>query len=87
MIRETEIIFSDRQKSAAFYRRVLGQEPRLEVPGMTEFELGPQAVLGLMPEAGILNQLGTALPDPGAALGVPRVEPYLQARLNPDHEF
>lgn len=44
---------------------------------MTEFTLGAQVVLGLMPEAGITSLLGPSLPDPGVAHGVPRAEVYL----------
>ncbi|MDP2313785.1 MAG: VOC family protein [Pseudomonadota bacterium] len=43
--------------SAAFYRVVLGAEPTLDVPGMTEFTLSDGVVLGLMPEAGIARLL------------------------------
>lgn len=67
----------DQALSTAFYTRVLGVEPRLDVPGMTELELGGGAVLGLMPEAGIRRLLGSALPDPAGASGVPRCELYL----------
>lgn len=64
------------KRSAAFYSAVLDQAPRLDVPGMTEFELGSGAILGLMPEAGIRELLGDALPplpDPPAC----RAELYL----------
>ena len=44
---------------------------------MTEFTLGTQVVLGLMPEAGIRSLLGPSLPDPAAARGIPRAEVYL----------
>lgn len=67
----------DQARSAAFYSAVLGFPPRLDVPGMTEFELGGDAMLGLMPEAGIKRLLGDVLPDPAAATGVPRCELYL----------
>ncbi len=66
----------DQAASARFYRAVFEQAPRLDVPGMTEFALG-DAVLGLMPEAGIRRLLGDALPDPKQARGVPRAEVYL----------
>lgn len=66
----------DQAASERFYRHVLGREPRLHVPGMTEFEIG-DAVLGLMPESGIRRLLGPALPDPSAARGTPRAEIYL----------
>ena len=68
---------ADQAASARFYERVLGRAPRLDVPGMTEFELAEGAVLGLMLEAGIRRLLGDALPDPAGARGVPRAELYL----------
>jgi catechol 2,3-dioxygenase-like lactoylglutathione lyase family enzyme len=68
---------SDQDAAADFWRRVLGVEPSLHVPGMTEFELGTDAVLGLMPSAGIRRLLGDAIPDPERAAGVPRAEIYL----------
>lgn len=68
---------SDQKRSARFYERVLGQKPRLDVPGMTEFELSADGVLGLMPAAGIKRLLGKRLPDPDGAKGVPRAELYL----------
>lgn len=68
---------ADQVVSAAFYAEILGERPRLDVPGMTEFLLPGGAVLGLMPEAGIRRLLGTALPDPASAAGVPRAELYL----------
>ena len=68
---------ADQARSAAFYRCVLACEPRLDVPGMTEFNLPGGAVLGLMPEAGIRRLLGASLPDPAGAHGIPRAELYL----------
>lgn len=68
---------ADQARSTAFYAQALGKTPRLDVPGMTEFDLGGGAVLGLMPVAGIRRLLGERLPDPGAAAGVPRAELYL----------
>lgn len=70
----------DQAASAAFYRAVLKRTPSLDVPGMTEFEVGAQARLGLMPEAGIRRLLGEAVPDPGRASGIPRSEVYLVVR-------
>lgn len=63
--------------STRFYAHVLNLTPRLNVPGMTEFELPGGAVLGLMPETGIKALLGGALPDPSGASGIPRAELYL----------
>lgn len=65
---------ADQKAAAAFYERVLVVEPRLDVPGMTEFDVAG-AVLGLMPAAGIKKLLGDALPEPGPA--TPRAEVYL----------
>jgi catechol 2,3-dioxygenase-like lactoylglutathione lyase family enzyme len=68
---------ADQAAARRFYAAALGREPTLDVPGMTEFALGPGCVLGLMPAAGIKRLLGDRLPDPAAAAGVPRCELYL----------
>jgi uncharacterized protein len=68
---------ADQARATAFYAAALDLAPTLDVPGMTEFELGGDAVLGLMPVAGICRLLGEALPDPAAATGVPRAELYV----------
>lgn len=67
----------DQAAATTFYRSVLG-EPSLDVPGMTEFPLGPGTVLGLMPEAGIRELLGDAIADPAGGRGIPRAELYLR---------
>jgi uncharacterized protein len=67
----------DQPAATAFWRAVLDCPPVLDEPGMTEFGIGTDAVLGLMPEAGIRSLLGPSLPDPAAARGVPRAEIYL----------
>lgn len=67
----------DQRASARFYEAALGIPPRLDVPGMTEFELSDGCVLGLMPEAGARQLLGDGVPDPAGATGVPRAELYL----------
>jgi catechol 2,3-dioxygenase-like lactoylglutathione lyase family enzyme len=63
----------DQARSTAFYRQVLDMEPELNVPGMTEFRLSAETVLGLMPSAGIERllgiEVGDAAPTPGAARG------------------
>lgn len=66
----------DQGRSRSFWSRVLGAEPRLDVPGMTEFELGPGCVLGLMPEAGIARLLPELVPSPVGARAA-RAELYL----------
>ncbi len=68
---------ADQQASARFYRQVLGDEPVLDVPGMTEFSLGPGASLGLMPESGIARLLDHKV-DPSRGAGVARAELYLR---------
>ena len=68
---------ADQARATVFHSAVLGFPPTLDVPGMTEFSLGADAVLGLMPEAGIRRLLGDALPDPALAAGVARAELYL----------
>lgn len=61
-----------------FYRRVLNLEPTLNVPGMTEFKLGDQCILGLMPEKGIKRLLGDKIRDPEITNGISRAEIYLR---------
>ena len=58
----------DQRASAALWCHVLGVEPILDVPGMTELPLADGAVLGLMPEAGIARLFDGAFvaPPPGA---------------------
>ena len=67
----------DQAASTKFYKSVLAESPRLDVPGMTEFDIGSNTVLGLMPEAGIRRLLGERLPNPAMARGTPRAELYL----------
>ena len=68
----------DQAAACRFYRAVLGADPTLDVPGMTEFTLAPRVVLGLMPEAGIATLLGEAAPRPATGNGIPRAEVYLR---------
>ncbi|MFO0586948.1 MAG: VOC family protein [Polyangiaceae bacterium] len=77
MIHRAHLIFfvRDQAASARFYSRVLGVAPSLDVPGMTEIEIGTSTVLGLMPEAGITRLLPAV--DPAKATGTPRAELYL----------
>ncbi|MGD9630616.1 MAG: VOC family protein [Pyrinomonadaceae bacterium] len=64
----------DQQRSTDFYKSVLEIEPTVNVPGMTEFRLGENVVLGLMPEDSIARLLGDAVTHPSKARGVPRSE-------------
>jgi catechol 2,3-dioxygenase-like lactoylglutathione lyase family enzyme len=76
---QAHLIFyvQDQEASKNFYRSVLGVEPSLHVPGMTEFRLTDSCILGLMPNSGIKRLLGEALPDPSLGAGIPRAELYL----------
>lgn len=47
----------DQNASRVFYENVLEQSPTLDVPGMTEFTVQPDTVIGLMPEHGITRLL------------------------------
>jgi catechol 2,3-dioxygenase-like lactoylglutathione lyase family enzyme len=71
------VYVADQERSAAFYRHVLDRAPSLHVAGMTEFELGGDAVLGLMPESGIRRLLAPALDAAPAVGGELRAELYL----------
>ena len=51
----------DQQRSRDLYRVLLDREPVLDVPGMTEFDLGG-CKLGLMPASGIARIMATAVP-------------------------
>lgn len=70
------LFVADQTRSRNFYRTVLAMEPTLDVPGMTEFDLGG-CKLGLMPEAGMARILTPAMSHPGQANGIPRCEVYL----------
>ena len=66
----------DQANSTQFYEKVLGLSPRLNVPGMTEFELLNGTILGLMPSDAI-KQLLIDIPHPNTAACIPRAEIYL----------
>jgi uncharacterized protein len=78
-IQKTHIILyvKDQVRSTEFYALVLDCKPGLDVPGMTEFALSENTVLGLMPVNSIKRLLGDQLPDPAQGTGVPRAEIYL----------
>ena len=68
---------ADQQRSRDFYKAILNKTPKLDVPGMTEFELNEKTLLGLMPESGIAKILGDKTPSPSSGNGIPRCELYL----------
>lgn len=78
-IAEIEFILyvADQARSRDFYKDVLGLQPSLDVPGMTEFPLNAYCKLGLMPENGIAQILKNAVPHPSTGSGIPRAELYL----------
>ena len=79
----TILYVDDQQRSSVFYEAVLEQKPRLHVPGMTEFEITPNAILGLMPKADIVELLESGRPDAAAPDGLMRAELYLMVE-NPE---
>jgi catechol 2,3-dioxygenase-like lactoylglutathione lyase family enzyme len=68
---------SDQKRSRDFYEKVLGYEPVLDIPGMSEFQLNEYSKLGLMPEEGIAKILLPGTKHPASAYGIPRCELYL----------
>jgi predicted enzyme related to lactoylglutathione lyase len=68
---------ASQERSKAFYEKVLVKKPILNVPGMTEFQLSDNFLLGLMPEKGIAKILGETTPHPETGNGIPRCELYL----------
>ena len=68
---------ADQVAATAFYRAVLGVEPRLDMPGMTEFPLPGGAVLGLMPQQGVAKLLGLEVPHAGVGDARARADLYL----------
>ena len=79
MIDQTYLIFyvADQTRSVEFYKAILQIEPIVDEPGMTEFLLRENVILGVMPAAGIVKLHGDAMPDPTQAQGIPRSELYL----------
>jgi len=68
---------SDQQKSCELYASLFDKEPILNVPGMTEFEIQPNLILGLMPNESIAKIISPTLPHPSTGNGIPRCELYL----------
>ncbi len=73
------LFVEDQPASRQFYEAVLAVAPSLDVPGMTEFQLGGECVLGLMPITSIRTLLGPDVFDQSAH-GAPRAELYLQVQ-------
>lgn len=68
---------ADQNKSQEFYKIILQKKPDHDVPGMTDFVLGDNLKLELMPENGIAKILLNKTPLPNAGNGIPRCKLYL----------
>lgn len=79
IITQTQIILyvADQSISRDFYHALLNSLPELDVPGMTEFRLGDNCKLGLMPAAGIKRLLGHSISNPANRGSFPAAELYL----------
>jgi len=76
----------NQEKTKEFYKKILGDEPILHVPGMTEFKLSKGVGLGIMPEEGIRKILDDKITNPSEGKGIPRCEIYLYVD-NPDEAY
>lgn len=66
MISHFILFVQDQNISRNFYEKVFSQSPRLDVPGMTEFELSPTAILGLMPKSGVNKLFNSTITNNGS---------------------
>lgn len=64
------------EKSSRFYEALFRTKPSLEVQGMTEFTIGGNLKIGLMPNSGIAAILADKTPHPETGIGIPRCELY-----------
>ena len=69
---ELILYVADQRRAATFYAVLLGLQPSLDVPGMTEFDLGG-LTLGLMPAADMADLVPEITPGAGQ-----RCELYLR---------
>lgn len=81
-IKHFEIILyvNDQDKSCEFYSKIFRQLPTLNVPGMTEFTIGNNCKLGLMPNNGIAKIIFPKTPHPEKGNGIPRCELYFNVQ-------
>jgi uncharacterized glyoxalase superfamily protein PhnB len=77
---ETILYVNDQQASAEFYTKLFRQNPDLNVPGITEFNLAKNCKLGLMPNKGIAKILSGKTPHPDQGNGIPRCELYFYVK-------
>ena len=71
------IYVSDQTRSAAYYQEVLGFEPILDVPGITEFRLLDGAILGVMPVESAARLIGDRHFAAADSQRTPKAELYL----------
>jgi lactoylglutathione lyase len=72
----TILYVTDQEVSTEFYEELLQMQPHLNVPGMTEFKITENFILGLMPEESIAKVICPVLAHPQTAHGIPRCELY-----------
>lgn len=76
-----QILFVTNQElSTRYYQELLGLEPALLVPGMTEFRLANQMVLGLMPKENAGRILNLAVSQIEKSHEAPSCELYLYVK-------
>lgn len=74
---ETILYVNDQATSARFYQQLFRQAPSLNVPGMTEFIVGDNCKIGIMPNKSIAAILTDKTQHPDKGNGIPRCELYL----------
>lgn len=58
------LFVKNQSQSVSFYTQLLDLKPNLDVPGMTEFSIDSNVILGIMPEKGIKKILENNISDP-----------------------
>ena len=71
------IYVENQEKARDFYKQVLAMEPLMDVPGMTEFKLDKNVLLGIMPNEGIARIMEGKVKNLGKSAAVPKCELYL----------
>ena len=68
---------NDQRRGAEFYKKVLGLEPIVDVPGITEFRLKDDTVLAVMPVESAAKLIGGRHFPGSATPSSPKAEVYL----------
>jgi len=71
------VYVKDQRRSAAYYAQVLGREPILDVPGITEFRLRDRTILGVMPAESAARLIGERHFSAAGTQRTPKAELYL----------